>query len=239
MPFSEYAAVCYPAAFEYRGDTAQDTKRYSERKVYDPEHSGSLPTWLEFEVDGRPAGGIRATPSQWYYDIQFMGWWNNIHLAQGMNYWGVRCNDQSLVEKARRIVTLALSAPQNDGIFPAVYNYKDRRWYGCYWKMDAAYDPTVLPKYWDFSSDYYQTCSASKTAALLLRYHKYYEPDARIVPYVTPYANFISAHLDPNGCLPAWFTKDLSPVPYLRFNAEGGVHVWLLAELFSATLVRL
>ena len=235
MPFSEYAAVCYPAAFEYRGDTAQDTKRYSERKAYDPEHSGSLPSWLEFEVDGRPAGGIRATPSQWYYDIQFMGWWNNIHLAQGMNYWGVRRNDQSLVEKARRIVTLALSAPQNDGIFPAVYNYKDRRWYGCYWKMDAAYDPTVLPRYWDFSSDYYQTCSASKTAALLLRYHKHYAPDARIVPYVTPYANFISTHLDPNGCLPAWFTRDLSPVAQLRFNAEGGVHVWLLAELFSVT----
>ncbi len=235
MPFSEYATICYPAAFEYRGDTAEDTKRYSERKAYDAEHSGSLPTWLEFEIEGRPAGGVRATPSQWYYDIQFMGWWNNVHLAQGMTYWGVRGRDRSLVDKARRIVTLALSAPQNHGIFPAVYNYKDQRWHGCYWKMDAAYDPAVLPKYWDFASDYYQTCSASKTAALLLRYHKYYEPNARIIPYVTGYADFISARLDQNGCLPAWFTKDLSPVPYLRFNAEGGVHIWFLAELFATT----
>ena len=83
MPFTEYAAVCYPAAFEYRGDAPQDTKRYSERKPYDPQDSGTLPTWLEFEIDGHPAGGVRATPSQWYYDIQFMGWWNNLHLAQG------------------------------------------------------------------------------------------------------------------------------------------------------------
>jgi hypothetical protein len=235
MPFSEYAAVCYPAAFQYHGDAPQDTKRYSERKAYDPEHSGPVPTWLEFEIDGHPAGGIRATPSQWYNDIQFMGWWNNVHLAQGMHYWGRRRNDRSLIEKARRIVTLAVSAPQNNGIFPAVYNYKDRRWHGCYWKMEAAYDATVLPKYWDFSSDYCQTCSASKTALLLLRYHRHYEPDARIVPYVIPYAEFIAARLDRNGCLPAWFTKDLTAVPYLSFNAEGGVHLSFLTELFSAT----
>lgn len=235
MPFSEYAAVCYPAAFEYHGDAPQDTTRYAERKAYDPEHSGALPTWLEFEIDGRPAGGVRATPSQWYYDVQFMGWWNNVHLAQGMNYWGRQRNDQSLVEKAQRIVTLAVSAPQNNGIFPAVYNYKDRTWCGCYWKMDTPYNPTVLPKYWDFASDYYQTCSSSKTAALLLRYHKHYEPDARIVPFVVPYAQFITTRLDRNGCLPAWFTKELDPVPYLRFNAEGGVHIWFLTELFSVT----
>jgi hypothetical protein len=235
MPFSEYAAVCYPAAFEYHGDAPEDTKRYAERKAYDPQHSGPLPTWLEFEVEGKPAGGVRATPSQWYYDIQFMGWWNNVHLAQGMSYWGRSRSDQSLIEKARRIISLAVSAPRNDGIFPAVYNYKDRSWNGCYWKMDSAYDPAVLPKYWDFSSDYYQTCSAGKTAALLLRYHRHYEADERIIPYVTPYSEFIRTHLDSNGCLPAWFTRDLQPVPYLRFNAEGGVHIWFLTELFSVT----
>ena len=120
-------------------------------------------------------------------------------------------------------------------IFPAVYNYKDRRWHGCYWKMTGDYDPAVLPKYWDFSSDYYQTCSASKTAALLLRYHRHYEKDERVVPYLKSYGDFVAARLDPNGCLPAWFTKDLAPVQYLRFNAEGGVHISFLSELFSVT----
>ncbi len=235
MPFSQYASICYPAAFSYRGDTAQDTKRYSERKPYNPDDSGPLPTWLEFDIDGHPAGGIRATPSQWYYDIQFMGWWNNVHLAQGMTYWGRRTNKLSLIDKARRIIALALSAPQNDGIFPAVYNYEDKRWVGCYWKPGGDYQPAVLPKFWDFSSDYYQTCSASKTAALLLRYHRHYEKDERIVPYLKPYGDFVAARLDPTGCLPAWFTHDLVAVPYLRFNAEGGIHVSFLAELFTAT----
>ncbi len=235
MPFSQYALACYPAAFSYRGDAPQDTKRYSERKPYNPGESGPLPTWLGFDIDGHPAGGMRATPSQWYYDIQFMGWWNNVHLAQGMNYWGRRTNDPLLTDKARRIITLAVSAPQNDGIFPAVYNYKDQRWIGCYWKPGGDYQPAVLPDFWNFSSDYYQTCSASKTAALLLRYHRYYEKDERIIPYLKPYGDFIAAGLDPTGCLPAWFTKDLARVPYLRFNAEGGIHISFLVELFTAT----
>ena len=235
MPYAEYAAACYPAAFEYHGDAPQDTKRYAERKAYDPEHSGPLPTWLEFDIDGRPAGGIRATPAQWYYDVQFMGWWNNVHLAQGMTYWGRRRNDSSLHDKARRIRTLALSAPRKEGIFPAVYNVRDRRWIGCYWKPAGAYDPAVLPKYWDFQSDYYQTCSASKTATLLLRYDRHYERDERILPYCKPYGDFIVSRLDKNGCLPAWFTKDLEPVAHLRFNAEGGIHISFLTELFTAT----
>lgn len=235
MPFSQYVSVCYPAAFSYRGDAPQDTKRYSERKPYNPDDSGPLPTWLQFDIDGTPAGGIRATPSQWYYDIQFMGWWNNVHLAQGMNYWGRRTNNPSLVDKARRIISLAVSAPRNDGIFPAIYNYKDQRWVGCYWKPGGDYQPSVLPNFWDFSSDYFQTCSASKTATLLLRYHKNYEKDERIVPYLTPYGDFVAARLDATGCLPAWFTQDLAPVPYLRFNAEGGIQISFLAELFTAT----
>ncbi len=235
MPFSEYAAACYPPVFAYRGDTEQDTQRYADGKGYDAANSGPLPTWLDFEIDGKPAGGVRATPQQWYNDVQFMGWWNNIHLALGFYYWGQRNAAPDLIDKARRIVNLAVSAPRNQGIFPAVYNYRERRWVGCYWKPDAPYNAAVLPKYWDFNSDYYQTCSASKTAALLLRYDACCEHDPRIVEFVKPYGDFIAGRLDRNGCLPAWFTKDLEPVPYLRFNAEAGIHIRFLSELYRVT----
>lgn len=235
LPFADYAAVCYPAAFAYKGDAPQDTKRYSERKGYDPTDSGPLPTWLEFEIGGKPAGGIRATPSQWYNDIQFMAWWNNIHMALGMYFWGKKLRDDAYLAKCRRILNLALAAPQNQGLFPAVYNFKEKRWVGCYWKPAPPYDPSVLPKYWDFQSDYYQTASASKTAALLLRYAKSCENDPRIIPYVRKYADFIVEHVDANGCLPAWFTTSLEPVAHLRFNAEGGVHIWFLSELHRVT----
>ena len=244
MPMAEYAKVCYPAAFAYKGDSRQDTKRYSEKMPYDPADSGPLPTWLECELQGKPVGGIRSTATQWYYDIQFSPWWNNVHDAEGMYWWGKQ-GDPTLVDKARRIVNLTLTAPQKEGIFPSVYRHDKKQWVGCYWKFPDDFNPDrtfpdkwkpdLLPHFWDINSDCYQTAAASKTAVYLLRYRRQCEEDPRILPYLRRYGNFLIEHTDPNGCVPAWFTEDLKPVRELRFNAEGGVHIWFLAELYGAT----
>lgn len=234
MPFGEYARICFPATFAYRGDAPQDTKRLANAESYDPHDSGPLETWLEFDLDGRQVGGIRTTPSQWYYDIQFMAWWNNVRDAVGLYWWGQR-GDPEWSRKARLIVELALSAPLKEGIFPAIYRYNEQRWVRGYHKPLPPYDPETVPSFWDFASDYFQTASASKTAVHLLRYHRLCEQDPRIVPYVEQYGNFLLRHTDENGCVPAWFTDGLEPVAHLRFNAEGGVHIWFLAELYRAT----
>lgn len=244
MPLAEYAHVCYPAAFAYKGDSRQDTKRYSEKLPYDPADSGPLATWLEFDLNGKPAGGIRATASQWYNDIQFSPWWNNVHDAEGMYWWGKHA-DRTLIDKARRIINVALSAPQEEGIFPSVYRYREKRWVGCYWKFPenfnpdwafpSTWEPNALPHFWDMSSDSYQTAAASKTAVHLLRYRRLCEDDPRILPYLRRYGDFLVSHTDSNGCIAAWFTKDITPVRELRFNAEGGVHIWFLVELYHAT----
>ncbi len=244
MPLAEYAKVCYPAAFTYKGDNKQDTKRYSEERAYDADESGPLPTWLEFDLDGKPAGGIRSTATQWYYDIQFSPWWNNARDAMGMYWWGRR-GDRALVDKARHIVNLVLAAPQQRGIFPSVYRYNEKRWIGCYWKFPEDFNPNwrfpgewkpeALPHFWAMSSDFYQPAAASKTGVYLLRYIRHCEDDPRIVPYLRNYADFLLEHVDPSGCIPAWFTASLEPVRELRFNAEGGIHIWFLAELSRAT----
>jgi len=245
MPFAEYAKVCYPAALAYKGDVAQDTKRYAEEKPYDPTDSGPLETWLEFDLDGRPVGGIRATPSQWYYDIQFSPWWNNVRDALGMYWWGKR-GDPTLVDKARRIINLALAAPQHEGIFPSIYNYREKRWFGCYWRpaedfnpnwpFPSIWDPKNLPtNLWNFQSDFYQPAAASKTGVYLLSYRRLCEDEPRIMPYVRRYGDFLVGHINSSGCLPAWFTHDLKPVPQLRFNGEGGIHIWFLSKLYAAT----
>lgn len=244
MPLADYAKVCYPAAFAYQGDSKQDTKRYSEKLPYDPSESGPLPTWLEFDLSGEPVGGIRSTATQWYYDIQFSPWWNNVHDAEGMYWWG-KNGDSTLVDKARRIVNLALKAPQNEGIFPSVYRYNEKRWVGCYWKFPdnfnpdwtfpEKWEPKVLPHFWDMSSDFYQPAAASKTGVYLLRYRRLCEDNPRILPYLRRYGDFLVEHADSSGCVPAWFTNDLKPVRELLFNAEGGIHIWFLSELYGAT----
>lgn len=244
MPLAEYARICFPAAFAYHGDTKEDTARYSRKEPYDPSSSGPLPTWLEFDLNGAQVGGIRATPAQWYSDIQYSAWWNNARDAVGMYWWGTR-GDHSLVEKARKMIALALKAPQNNGIFPSVFRYSEKRWIGCYWKFADDFntawtfpnhwEPTACPKFWDFSSDWYQTSAASLTCAHLLRFRRYCEDTSLILPFTASYGEFLVEHVRSNGCMPAWFSPELQTNRVMEFNAEGGVHIWVLSELYQAT----
>jgi hypothetical protein len=193
--------------------------------------NGPEPTWIDSEIGGKPAGGIRTTPPWGYHDIMFSGWLNNVHLAQGMMRWGKETGSADLQQKARLIINLALSAPQTGGIFPGLYNYERNVWKGCYWQPPARKAGTAEHGRQD--AGYFETGWASKTAMLLLRYDRYYDQDSRIVPYVRSYADFIKSHLDECGCLPAWFTKDLNAVPNLRFNAQNGMHIAFLAALYE------
>jgi len=222
MPLAEYAKVCFPAAFAYRGDTQEDYKRHAAGKPCCPDDSGPLPGWLEFELDGKPVGGIRGTPAHWYYDIQFSAWWNNARDAVGLHWWGRRSGDSTLVDKARRIVNLALAAPQNHGVYPAVYRYNEQKWIGCYRGVVT-------------SGPGYQPCAASLTAAHLLRFKRLCEDDKRIIAFTRRYGDFLLRQISPKGQVPGWLEADLEPSERLRFNAEGGVHAWFLMELHEAT----
>ena len=244
MPLQEYVQPCYTAASTYRGDTPEDTARYlrpsvpirgSERDRYRAELSGPTPSWLEFEINKAPAGGIRTTPPWGYHDVMFSDLLNNVHLAQGLSWWGAKTNDQELTNKARRIINLTLSAPQQEGIFPGLWFYEQKIWGASYWKPPGEPpDPSRLNKT-ESSAEFYQTSWASNTAALLMRYDERYEQDPRILPYVQKYGDFIVARTSRQGCLPMWFTQDLAPVDNLRFNAAGGLHMNVLAYLFQRT----
>jgi hypothetical protein len=225
MPLAEYARICFPAAFAYRGDTEEDVRRHIAGEPYDPEKSGPLAGWLEFDLGGEPVGGIRGTPTHWYYDIQFSAWWNNARDAVGLHWWGRKSGDATLVDKARRIVNLALAAPQQQGIHPAVYRYNERTWVGCYRGVVT-------------SGPGYQPAAASLTATHLLRYHRLCENDGRIIAFARRYGEFLLGQISPNGQIPGWLEPDLKPSAQLRFNAEGGVHAWFFMELHEVTRDR-
>ncbi len=218
MPFAEYARLCYPAAFAYRG--------FPDR---------GLATWQDFTLDGQQVGGLRCNAAQWYYDLQFLAWFNIMRDAIGMHYWGKRLIDADLIEKGRRVLNLALLAPQHRGIFPSIYRLAERRWIGCLWSFPQEYDARALPHAWDVNSSNYHTPAASKTCVHLLRYRRLCEDDARILPFVRAYGDFLMEKGGENGCVPSWFSQDLQALPWLATNAEGGIHIWFLSELYGAT----
>ncbi|MCE9553712.1 MAG: hypothetical protein K8T91_10125 [Planctomycetes bacterium] len=233
MPYAEYAKVCYPANFAYQGyDVAGQNLRHRN----DPNRP-ELRGWQQWELEGRPVGGLRLHAPQWRHMIANLAWWNNVCDATGMYYWGQQLGDKDLLDKARRMVSLTLSAPQNQGLFPAVYDLRGQRWLRSLWSPPLqGYNPAAPAAYWEWNhGGVYQTAAASVTAGYLMQYRRTCEDDPRILPYVRRYGDFLLANMPANGCVPGWFSADLKPLPSLKFNADSGAHAWVLSELYLAT----
>jgi len=236
MPTAEYARVCYPANFVYQGyEVVKDQLRH--REVPD---RPDMTCWQQWEVEGRMVGGLRLHAPQWYDFIANLGWWNNACDATGLFYWGTRLRNVDWVNKARQMIDLTLSAPQDRGIFPAVYDLKRHGWLRSLWSPpQEGYDPARRVAYWDWKSGgAYQTAAASVTAGYLLQYRRDCEADPRLLPYVRAYGDFLLARIQTNGCVPGWFSAALQPLPSMRWNADGGAHAWVLSELYLATHER-
>lgn len=214
MPFSEYARVCYPASFDYQGyvvDYDKPVKMSIEHRSGQP----GMASWQQWDMNGKPAGGFRSNDNlnKGENNIYFGAHLNNVDDATGMYFWGKKLNDSTWVQKARRIINLALSAPQNQGIFPNGYDLANYSWF----KRD------------------YHTEAASATAGFLLYYHRFCEPVPGILFFVKRYGEFLVNNVQSNGCVPLFFNESLEPLTKLEWNASGGAHIWVLSELYKET----
>lgn len=238
MPNAEYAKVCYPANLTYQGyDVAGD--HLTHRNL---PNRPDLLAWQQWEVDGQPVGALRLYAPQWYNLSANLGWWNNACDATGFYYWGKQLGNKDWLDKARRLISFTLTAPQDQGMFPAVFDLPGKRWYRSLWSPPGQdFDPHMRSAYWSFGNDAayqktaYETAAASVTAGYLMQFRRTCEEDPRIVPYVRRYGDFLLANLGTKGCVPAWFSADLKPLPSQQWNADGGAHTWVLSELYLAT----
>lgn len=233
MPYADYARAFYPAQFSYEGYEVADGPGGAKLR----HNESGMAGWQQWEDDATPVGGLRLHAPQWSHFISNLGWWNNVCDATGLYYWGRQLAEPEWVDKARRMVNLALSAPQNQGLFPAIYNVRSNYWHPSLWRPPLEnYDPKKRAPYWDWErTAAYQTAAASVTAGYLMQYRRTCEANERILPYVRRYGDFLIARIQTNGCVPAWFDSELRPLPSLAWNADGGAHVWVLSELYLST----
>jgi hypothetical protein len=236
MPLEEYARQCYPASFAYQGSDVILIDGNRNAAHHAPAGFPNLDSWMEWEMSGLPVGGYRNNAPQWYDFTANTPFWNNARDAIGMYWWSQHLASDDLLDKARRMINFCLSAPQNQGLFPVIYQKTREHWQGNHWEPPMALDPNrTNQRYFDDSAQSYHTPSMSVTAAYMLRYYQLCEADGRILNYLRPYADFLIRHIDPNGCLPDWFSPDLQPNPHLRFNSEVGAHVWFLTDFYQLT----
>ena len=183
MPYAEYAKVCYPANFHYQGyDVAGQSLNH--RQLPD---RPDMRAWQQWEVDGRPVGGLRLYAPQWYHFIANLGWWNNVCDATGLYYWGKQLGRPRICwTRPGGWSTWPCRPRRTRGIFPALYDLGGKRWLRSLWNPPLdGYNPAAASAYWDWNSGgAYQTAAASVTAGYLLQYRRTCEDDPRILPYV-------------------------------------------------------
>ena len=171
-----------------------------------------------------PRGGIptgRGRP-----DLPFHTWHNNMRSAYGLFYYGRKWGDDDLIAKARAIKALALTAPQDHGIFPAHYNLDACRWTG-------TWNPTR-----DLGNQY-MTSDAATTGYWLLRWHQDLESDPEALAYCQRLAQFFLDHQQPSGAVATYVEMGtLRDLDDLKESATTACVTQFLAELYRVTRDR-
>ena len=216
MPLVEYLKVIYPACLGWNNNQG----------------------FAEFDMDGQKVGGWYMAAPFWPYVLSNGPWWNNPRDAVGMYLWAQQTKDDKLLERARRIINLALLAPRTNGLFACEYHVDRKEWKpGIVFAGDGAaphmgLDPSnVRPRS-------YHAAGCSITGVHMLRYNRLCEKDDRIVAFLRSYGDFLLQHIDAQGRVPMFFTAEGGPSNVLPDNGEGGANLWFLCELYAATRDR-
>jgi hypothetical protein len=197
-----------------------------------------LPTVaMEATYDGKPVTLLRQArlawsnrmPKQADNDCWFNVWFNALRTAYGMAFYGDRSARPDLVRQAEGVLTLALSAPQHDGIAPSIFHV-DSTGTG-HWVADHAWGGIG-------QGEYLPMFHNAWTCVWLLRWAEL-RPVRReeILAYTGRFARFLMKNQHASGVIPSWYAPvTLVPAePFRDENAETAGAALFLASYALAT----
>jgi hypothetical protein len=183
--------------------------------------------YVEFTCGDRQCGTLTSDRNylgDWDHpepDAWFNAWFQTLRTAYGWYLHGRSTHDARMMAKAENVLNLALTAPRREGAFASIYLVNQHKW--------------VTDEGWASYADSYHAFSMSWTAYWMLRWTEDLTPrrKAEVLRFVKPYGEFLLAHQQASGVIPAWYdAATLKPRVELRdFNAETAPSALLLAEL--------
>ncbi|MCD9021290.1 hypothetical protein [Cohnella silvisoli] len=225
-------------------DTLASMLPYMEHTYHWAFESWKDVCWQEFKLLGATVGGVAflvtagQKPGQgrenvWREPKSIWNqlWFCSLRSAYGYALWGRHLERRDWMEKAEKALNFALSAPQRNGLFPAVYEAgADQSWENGRWHWSAPRKPAGL-------DDYVHLADSSWTCYWLLKWYLDVDRDPRILPYVHKYVfRLLELQFD-NGSFPAWVSpQTFSSAPYLIQSPENAVHAMLLCKLYELEL---
>jgi hypothetical protein len=216
--------------------------------AFAPEPKGWGDTvWQEFTIDGKPCGApafivdvvqnpkVPMDQRRWreQRSVWNQAWFSNQRTANGLLRYARQVGSTDLERRARLMTQVALSAPQKDGLFPAVYTaggggyqlYKDTPgWDKGRWTNSDRRPPGT-------SEDAVHILDASFTARLLLEWHDLNPKETEAVPYVRRYADRLLRLQRPDGSFPGWIEPDGKQIAILTAGPESAMSASLMLDL--------
>ncbi|MDN5204192.1 hypothetical protein QQ008_22560 [Fulvivirgaceae bacterium BMA10] len=212
--------------------------------------------WQEFELNSKKVGApvfiVNITQSPNYSDLvserEFRSIWNNawfssLRSAQGLYRYGRRIDNSEYIEKANLTKELALSFPQNNGLFPGLiatemetvdikgkkYNRSkgwDTYYFGNSTRNPYDRNPKKAPMH---------IVDMSWTAYHMLTWYDELEKDERLLQYAIDYAEGLLKLQDGKGYFPTWIMDNGEPSEILPQSPGVSVSVTFLLKLYSLT----
>jgi hypothetical protein len=151
-------------------------------------------------------------------------WFSTQRCANGLLRYARQVASSDLEDRARAMTRIALAAPQDDGLFPAVLlRDEDRADGGWRWTNSNRRPPSA-------SGEACHVVDAAWTCRMLLEWHALTrEPEA--LARVRRFADRLVRLQRPSGAFPGWVEPDGRISPELAEGAESAVSVSLLFEL--------
>jgi len=244
----------------YMSPARKDPDKYVEHTYNWAFDSWKDKTWQEFDVDGKTLGAVsylvtvQQSPN-WKeqrtrfesYTVWNQAWFCSLRSAMGLFRYAKRTNNAELLDYALKTKELALSFPQDDGLFDAVIGKEVE-----YIEENGVKVPHVVSKakYYFGNSDRNpfakSFCCGPKgqprhildmsfTAYHMLCWYKELEADKRLLDYAVRYADKLITMQYDNGFFPAWLDENGKSTGVLDYSPESAMSAVFLIELAKLT----
>lgn len=213
--------------------------------------------WQEFDIDGKNVGApvfiVNMTQSPNYKgpvnerefrSIWNQAWFNSLRSASGLYRYAKLQDDAELLMKANLTKNLALSFPNDRGLFYGLIATpmelvedngklvnRSVGWDHYYWGNSNRNPYTSNP-----ADSPFHILDMSCTAYYMLKWYTELEQDPALLEYVVKYADALLSLQTEKGYFPAWIdTKTYIPYDELTVSPETSMSVTMLMDLYNIT----
>ncbi|MHC4872227.1 MAG: hypothetical protein ACYTFY_10315 [Planctomycetota bacterium] len=154
--------------------------------------------------------------------IWFHSWFNSFRTAFGLKYHAQNQNDNDWEKRAENIKNLLLSAPDynDNGLFPALYDFKKHEWWCGVTRLGAG-------------KDIFDLTTSAHTALWMLCWNNYIKEDSSLTERAEKIGRFFLCIQNDNGSFPGYVSKEGAVKTLLDNSAHCAMLPLFLCELYK------